>query len=105
LLTFQDLRGLYYTCQDCNGFCLCFKCYRSRDAVHGYHLFTESGVEYEDPDGGTGDDGKGTPEPEESEHESQEEEEEEEEEDDEEEDEEEEKEAEKDMDSRTEKEG
>lgn len=44
------LVGVYYQCDECGGFCLCFKCYRSKDIVHPGHLFTDSGSEYDDED-------------------------------------------------------
>ena len=34
-------------CQTCYDFCLCFKCYRSRDNLHPNHPFEEVGPEYE----------------------------------------------------------
>ncbi|KAJ8067219.1 hypothetical protein OCU04_004583 [Sclerotinia nivalis] len=39
--------GIWFTCQTCWDFYLCFKCYRSRDALHPDCLFEERGTEYE----------------------------------------------------------
>ncbi|EXJ75790.1 uncharacterized protein A1O5_00297 [Cladophialophora psammophila CBS 110553] len=39
--------GVYYRCDQCGGFFLCFKCYRSKEIVHPRHLFTDRGEEYD----------------------------------------------------------
>jgi hypothetical protein len=36
---FQALIGVYYTYTECEGFAICFKCYRSRRIVHPDHEF------------------------------------------------------------------
>ncbi|KAI1465214.1 uncharacterized protein F4812DRAFT_462059 [Daldinia caldariorum] len=41
------LIGVYYCCNECPNFGLCFKCYRSRDIVHPDHSFSGLGNEYE----------------------------------------------------------
>ncbi|RDW61987.1 hypothetical protein BP6252_11420 [Coleophoma cylindrospora] len=41
------LWGTYFVCQTCLDFCLCFKCYRSRDTLHPGHPFQDTGIEYE----------------------------------------------------------
>ena len=33
-----------------NGFCLCFKCYRSSNTLHPHHSFDEEGLDYEGED-------------------------------------------------------
>ncbi|KAJ4005488.1 hypothetical protein NW766_011037 [Fusarium irregulare] len=46
----MDCWGVWYMCDTCPDFTLCFKCYRSRDTVHPEHLFhnSDGSPEYED---------------------------------------------------------
>ncbi|OAP61842.1 hypothetical protein AYL99_04045 [Fonsecaea erecta] len=44
---FITVVGVYYRCDQCGGFFLCFKCYRSREIIHPRHLFTDRGEEYD----------------------------------------------------------
>lgn len=50
IISAKTIWGRWYGCDTCSDFCLCFKCYRSRDILYPDHLFHNShdSPEYED---------------------------------------------------------